>query len=437
MQISLQSCHVNCNKVKDLVEKHVFLNAILNLSLKHLTIYTTIVSESMTAMEKGILKRLTSKLQNHILSASRDHIRFQGTYLNNSLETDQIRLLEDLNHKCHQVLVVFETPICRYEIGTLTPLDSKLNFAIHDSIPTESELANSPRSLDTIIHNKKMESLEYFFYTSEIIYILSCEMQASYLKCQKIVPDLRYVLAYYENTLKSAGLQERLRERIIRAMTTTLSQLFRDSFDDLIENICNQAALTGGEVFQFVGALAKSYYRRSSNEFLVRWADFEVAPLNCVEYILRFRQLVMLSSVVAQKRGIQLITNNRQKSFWGVLLSTANLQDLTRRKVESLSTKYTNDIFTLAELRLYRDVSLPVPPLSRKYVTAFNEIFTDQELWRLNTELNGENLMRPLKWVYTLLLEIKGAEWRDTLPGSDGDLSEKSSEKHILLGRGT
>ena len=421
-----QSYHTDCNRVKDLIQKHIFLHAMLYLSLTDFTVYTTIVSESITDIEKGILRRLVCKFQNYVLSAYRQRIRFGSLYFRDPDPgyNRQIWLLEDLNQKSNHVLTVFRPGVSSCDVNTVVsdpiceifehmiPLCSKSHVLIDESEYTKSYLIDSPelldpQDLDTLIHTKRIESLEYFFLINEMIYIFTYEMQASYSKCQKSHPDLHHVVDYYENALKLAKLRPVLRSRIVKAMRTILPQSFRVSFDILVQRICDQAALTGGEVYQLVSAIAQTHYRRGHNEFILRWEDFQVAPFNCVEYLLRFRQLVVLSSLVLHQRITQWVWNHKKISFGDVVLSVAALGEPARLKIRILCVKYQEQAFTTAELKLYEAALLPVAPLSTKYVTQFNKTFTDEELWRLNIELGGEDLMKPLKWVYDFVQKAK------------------------------
>jgi len=436
MQASLPPYHIHCYKVRDLIQQSLVLDAMSKLASQDFTSYVTFVSKNMTGVERGIISRLIIMFYSHVLPAWQGRLQFRDKNLTtpDPLYNRQILLLEDLGRKSHQALIIFQLEMSGsntnhsvisllHEIlDEMRRLDTNLETLINDSKNTASYLpdnlmseASSSQYLDRSIQNKRMESLRYFLFVQELTHVLHCEMPATYLHCQTRTSGLRYVMAYYENIIKSGSLRPELRDRILVALTEHLSQAFQIPFEVLVERICNQACLTADEMCQFTIAIASTYYRRGPNKFFMVLERYQSDPLALIHDIIRCRLLIMLSSVVVQKRCREWIMHNREISSWDVLSSVPTLENITKLKISVFSQEYKEDTFTVPELKLHEEILLVVPPLSTKYIAQFNEISTNAELWKLSGELYGENYLQPLKWVHGIIQEIPRPDPTDTI----------------------
>lgn len=431
MQASLPLYHIHCHKVRDLIQQSVFLDAMSKCSSRDFASYTTLVSKNMTSVERGTISRLIITFYSHVLPGWQGRLQFRDKNLEtpDPLYDRQILLLEDLGHKSHQALIIFQLEISRSNtnnsvipslhkiLGQMLLLETDSSALINDSKNTASYLPDTlmskesnPQYLDQIIRNKKIESLRYFLFVQELAQIFEFEMQTTYLQCQAQTLDLRYVMAYYANTIGSAMVRPELRDRILVALTENLPQAFQIPFETLVERICNQACLTADEICQFTTAIANTYYRKGTNVFSIGLEKFKTNSFAYIQYILRSRLLVMLSSVVAQKRCREWIVNRRDISCWDILLSASSLENITKLKINVFSGEFKEDVFTTTELKLYEETPLAVAPLSIKYMAQFDDIFTNKELWKFNSKLHGETHLESLKWVHNLLQEKKQSE---------------------------
>ena len=451
MQSSLPPYHIHCHKVRDLIQQSLFLDAMSKLSSQDFTSYVTSVSKNMTGVERGVISRLITRFYSHVLQAWQGRLQFRDKNLRtpDPLYNRQILLLQDLGQKSHQGLIIFQLeiagsnannsviPLLHEILDEMRRFDTNLETLINDSKNTALYLpdnlmseASSSQYLDLSIQNKRMESLRYFLYVQELTHVLHCEMPAIYLHRQTKTLGLPYIITYYENTIKSASLHPGLRDRILVALTEHLSQAFQIPFEVLVERICNQAGLTADEMCQFTITIAQTYYRRSPNKFLIVLERYRSDPLALIYDIIRSRLLVILSSVVVQKRCRESIMHHREISCWDLLSSASTLENITKLKIRVFSEQYKEDTFTAAEFKLYEKIPLTVAPLFTKYIAQFNEIFTNEELWKLNGELYGENYLQPLKWVHDIIQKIPRSDPTDTI-------DEESNIKKGFPGRTT
>ena len=409
------SYSLGSDRVQALVQNNILLHAMSTLSSLEFTIYLNQIASQMPGLEQGIHRRSLVDLQNQILS-----IWFELEAASLLLDFDrdlEILTLQSLALKSDQGLQCFLRDLHILSVSN-DGWRRLCQWRSAMSISSTHLPVSDPSHLSSSIKFKQIDSLRIFSVAKELSHIWRCEMQAVYLTFHDSDFTWHYILAYYHMSLQVAHLSSKLITRSLQAMQLIFPQVFEIKFDLLVERVSNQAEWTSLELQNIVQALAASYYRRGTNEFLITIIKIQDDPFGYTSYLVRSRQLIILSCAVTQKRADILRIENRQVSWSDILSSLPNLRRILRLKIEVFSEEFKEEVWSPAEQRLYQTAPRGIIPLSTRYLRDFNEIFSQQDLQELNAQIYGEADPESLQWVIQLLSE-KGWPKIEDLIGID------------------